>query len=379
MMFPAYANAFRMMEGDVLQYAYDRVSSTGGGQTGNVTFTIVSLNQTMVTLQVNATSGVEMGPVHIKYNDGIPIYADDLDVLVYLPPECVARSLQGKLEWLTNLELRTSRDTVVNGTSQAQSFKVAAGSFQSLNLTLGLVGWDYGTLTLIYSVDSGVLIYESLVPSQEGDIITHELTTMTYPFAMKPTLLDFVLPAATLVLPFAIAIGETRKALRDQKGRRREATAGGPRLRGYSTRDSLYTGLAGALLVLASVFLPWSQLMESQLYLPSSFPTFIESSTLLSLSTSAFVVTSMLAHATAVLAWLGIALEIYTKRKPEVQLVAATSAFVAFASTVILVQAGWPLSWGPLVITVGGILMLTSAFVAWRRKNIGQAEAFADR
>gem|GEM_PF-5305735 len=55
----------------MLQYEYERMGSAGGGLTGNVTFTITSLNQTMVTLQVNGASGPEGGPLHIKYDGGI--------------------------------------------------------------------------------------------------------------------------------------------------------------------------------------------------------------------------------------------------------------------------------------------------------------------
>lgn len=343
-MFPVHADTFRMMEGDALQYKYERVSSTGAGQTGNVTFTIVSLNQTAVTLQVNATSSVKVGPLHIRYNNGIPVYAERLENLVYLPPECVAESLRGKLDWAANLQSDTLA-TVANKTSRTQGFTVTAGSFQTLNLTLNLVGWEYGTLTLIYSVDSGVLVYEQWIPSPYGDIIIQELTALTYPFTTKQTLLDFVLPTATLILPAATAVGEARKALHKRKARKR-GTSSEKRKPANLRRTSLYIGLTGALLMLTSVSLPWSQPMGSQVYLPSSLPTLIARSALLSLSTSDFLIISLLAHFAAVLAWLRVAVEIYTERKPTAQLIAVVSALTAFASTVILIQAGWSLSWG---------------------------------
>jgi len=44
-------------------------------------------------------------------------------------------------------------------TSQTLNF-VEAGTFQSINITLTLVGWEYGILTLIYDANSGILIYE---------------------------------------------------------------------------------------------------------------------------------------------------------------------------------------------------------------------------
>lgn len=377
MIFPVCVNAFRMMEGGMLQYEYERTAWTGGPidnatfvPTGNVTFAIVSLNQTMITVHVNGTSGFEEGPLNIKYDDGIPVYANGLDVLVYLPPECVARSLQGELDWLVNLELWPPSDTVVNGTSQAQSFTVPAGSFRGLNLTLSIVGRDYGTLTLIYSVDSGVLIYESLVPSQEGDIIVQELVTVTYSFAVKQTLLDFVLPTATLVLPAATAIDGTRRALHKLRLRKHGGSDRNGKSQNGPKKTLFCISLTGALLILASVFLPWSQLMEYPVYLPSSLPVLLAASSLFSISTFTFVMTSLLAHATAILVWLGIVLEIYAKRKPVLQLGVASSALVGFASAVVLVQAGWSLSWGSSIIIAGGVLVLVSAFAAWGKRSI---------
>ncbi|MGA2309107.1 MAG: hypothetical protein ABSG57_06115 [Candidatus Bathyarchaeia archaeon] len=366
---PVYANAFRMMEGDVLQYEYERVGSTGGGQTGNVTFTVTSLNQTMVTLQVNGTSGPEEGPLHIKYDGGIPVYADLLEALVYLPSECLARSLQGKLDWIMHLEFGTLA-TVANETSQTQSFTVAAGSFKTINLTLSLVGWEYGTLDLIYSVDSGILVYESWVPSPYGDMIVQELTSLTYPFSAKRTLLDIALPTATLVLPAGTAIDGTRRALHKLRLRKHRASMRNEQSQNSPQKTSFYMSLTGALLILASVLLPWSQLMESQVYLPSSLPVLLGASSLFSISTFTFVMTSLLAHATAILVWLGIVLEIYAKRKPVLQLVIVASALVGFASALVLVQAGWSLSWGSLIVIAGGVLVLVSAFAGWDKRNI---------
>jgi hypothetical protein len=35
-----------------------------------------------------------------------------------------------------------------------------------------------------------------------------------------------------------------------------------------------------------------------------------------------------------------------------------------------LVQAGWSLSWGSLIIIAGGVLVLVSAFAGWDKRNI---------
>jgi hypothetical protein len=135
-------------------------------------------------------------------------------------------------------------------------------------------------------------------------------------------------------------------------------------------RTSLYISVAAALLILASVSLPWSQLSNLQVYLPSSLPLLVAKSTF-SLSASAFITASLLANSAAVAAWLGVAVEKYIRRKLPTQLIATSSALLAFASAAILVQAGWSLSWGSLIIIVGGALMFASLFVAMSKEKIG--------
>jgi hypothetical protein len=369
-----------MMEGDALQYEYERIGSNGGGQAGNVTFTVASFNQSMVTLDwVNGTSSGKEGTVNIGYDGGIPVYAGLLTALLYLPPECLAECSRGELDWITHLEFGEPLSTVANETSQTQEFTVVAGVFQTVNLTLSLVGTDYGTLTLIYDLKSGVLVYESWYPTYEGDIYVQELTTTIYPFNANHTSFDILLPIATLILPIATAIDGVRKTLRKSKRRKRGTINEKLTLRNNTKEKSFWISLAGALLILASVFLPWSQLVNSQLYLPSSLFTLLTGSTLLSVSTSAFVITSTLAHAAAILAWLGIVVGIYAKKKLAAVLLEIGSAFIAFSSTAILVNAGWALASGSTIILVGGVSLLASAFFhgrKWyvtRQKNL-QAE-----
>lgn len=367
-MFPVQADNFRVIEGAELQYGYAKLGLTGGGQTGNLTFTIKSLNQTAVHFQINETSSTEVYSYQIEYRDGIPVYADRLEALIYLPAECVAQSLQGKLNWTESLQ-STTLATVVNETAQTQNFTVTAGFFQTLNLTLSLVGFDYGTLTMIYSVDSGVLVYEQWIPA-DGDIVIQELTAVTYASAVNHTLLDFLIPTATLILPAGTAINEARRALHKRRGRKQITPPENAEPQRMPRRTSLYISVPAALLILASVSLPWSQLSKLQVYLPSSLPLLVARSTLLYLSTSTFITASLLAHSAAVAAWLGVAVELYIRRKLATQLIATSSALLGFASAAILVQAGWSLSWGSLIIIVGGALMFASLFVAMSKKKI---------
>jgi hypothetical protein len=365
--FPVYATTFRVAEGDALQYRYARTGSTGGSETGNVTFTVSGFNRTSLVLQVNSTGTDWQGPLHIEYRNGMPVYAERLETLVYLPPECMAESLQGKLDWVSSVQTSTLA-TVVNETGQTQNLTVAAGSFQTLNLTLSLVGWEYGTLNLVYSLDSGLLVYESWVPSPYGDIIVQELTGLTNPLAEKPSILDIVLPTATLILPIATAMGETGKAVYKLKSRGLGTKTESGQPKNDPFRASLYTGFIGALFILASVSLSWSKLTESQIYLPSSLPMLVGWAQVFSLSTAAFVAVSVLAHATAIVAWLSIVTSIYAQRKRLAGAIALVSAFVAFASVLILILAGWPVSWGSLIMIAGGVLMLASAFATMGKR-----------
>ncbi len=370
-MLPVHADNFRIMEGAELQYGYSKLGSAGGGQTGNLTFTITSLNQTVVYFQINETSSTEVYSYQIEYRGGIPVYTDLLTALIYLPPECVAESLQDKLNWIESLQ-STTLATVVNETAQTQNLTVTAGFFQTLNLTLSLVGFEYGTLTMIYSVDSGVLVYEQWIPA-DGDIVIQELTAVTYSSAVKQTLLDFLIPTATLILPVGTAINEARRAMHKRRSRKKVAPPENAEPQRMSRHTSLYISVAAALMVLVSVSLPWSQLSNLHVYLPSSLPLLLAKSTFFSLSTSTFNTASLLAHSAAVAAWLGVAMEVYIQRKLAAQIISMSSALLAFASAAILVQAGWSLFWGSLAAITGGAIMVASVVVRRRKKAAGFA------
>jgi hypothetical protein len=79
-------------------------------------------------------------------------------------------------------------------------------------------------------------------------------------------------------------------------------------------------------------------------FLPFSFPILVANSTFLSLSIFTFAVTSVFVYSSVILAWLGIAVQSCTKKKLAAELFVASSTFLAFVSSAILVQAGWLLS-----------------------------------
>ena len=319
---------------------------------------ILKLNQTTLIFQRDFAGMGSSGKLEIKiiYRDGVPTYADYLTALIYLPPECIAKSLQGNLEWTTQINTRPPMVTVTNKTIETLNFPVEAGTFQSINITLSLIGWETGTLTLIYDINSGILIYECWV-TDYGEIITQELIAVAYTPKTQLTILELILPAATLITPVAIAIHQTRKTLQ-KRPRKNEQQPKEAALKSGFPKKSFYVILAGALLNLCSVIMPWSQFAGSQTYLPLSLPLLFSETAGFYTSTPIFVIISLTAHIAAILAWLSIAMYIYTNKKLTPQLATLTSSILAFASALIFIQTGWTPSWGLPLIIIGGILAI---------------------
>jgi len=211
-----YASLPGLGEGATLFYKGTRMGSSGQGsyETSDNLFRILTLNQTALVLQIDSSSAASnvSSEVTAIYQSGIPTYVDSLTALIYLPPECIIQSLQGNLEWTKQIDTRTPAN-VTEETSQTLNFTVQAGTFQSINITLALTGPDFGTLTFIYDVASGILIYEQWVPSY-GDVIVLSLMAATYSHTMQQTIFNLILSVATLVIPAATAIRQAQRLLK---------------------------------------------------------------------------------------------------------------------------------------------------------------------
>lgn len=340
--FPAHASQPSIQEGAILFYKWARIGSGAGGkQTGDATFEILVANQTTIVTRVTGTSTVT---ITIRYSNGLPIYIDRLEALIYLPPECISQSLQGNLNWTKQVETRTPAK-VIDGTAQLQEFTVEAGTFQSLNLTLNLAGWMYGNLTLIYDLNSGVLIYEQWIP-EYGDIIIQSLSAVTQTAKPQNMAVSSVLTAITFATPMSITIIETHKAFKKGKPPRDTEK------KRVFPKKPFYLILSGSTLNLASTLLPWSQIAKKQMYLPLSLPSTLTATTLIPITVS------LTAHAAAITAWIGIALSLYTNRKLTSQLTILISGILSFTSVAIFLQSGWTPYWGVPIIAVSGILTI---------------------
>ena len=349
----------QLQEGSTLFYKGLRGSRFGGYQTWDASIRILTLNQTTLIFQSSFTfeGSTEGSKVTVKYQNGLPSYADYFTALTFLPPECIGESLQGKLEWTSQIDTLYYFPEITDKTIQTLNFTVEAGTFQAVNITLTVAD---ASLTYIYDVNSGILLYEHWFPNY-GDEIILALTAVTYT-AEKQVALNLVLSAATLAAPVTIVIHQTRNILhRHRKHGQQPKKA---RIKSGFPQKPFYMILAGAILALASVFLPWGQFAELQIYLPLSLPSALIESAEFFTSTATFVTTSLIAHSTAILAWLSIAMHIYTKEKLVSQLATLTSSILAFTSALLFIQTDWTSSWGLPLTVIGGVLTITGLVVA---------------
>jgi hypothetical protein len=361
LLFSAKAGGLGFGEGTTLYYAAARIGTSGQGgyNTWNNSITILDINQTSLVFFSNSTAADSSmnSTITINYKDGIPTYADYLTALIYLPPECLAKTRSGDVNWTTSVG--TTMSTIVgNGTSQTSNFTVPAGNFQCLNLTLTLTGMDFGTLTFIYDIASGILIYEQWVPNY-GDIITLSLISENATAATGSILLDLIMPIAVLAIPFVMGIDQAIKRVHS-RGRKLdvERDGGEPQNR----RGALHITLAAAVLGVAAVLMPWGQLLGIPMYLPLSLQLVLINS--VALSTPTMLAISFFAHAAAFLAWTSVAVQVYLKPKLTSRLLALASGVLAFVATTVFIIMGWALSWGSVVIVVAGIFAVAGALAA---------------
>jgi len=354
------ADEMQIREGSTLFYKGLRGSRFAAYQTWDASIRILTLNQTALVFRSSFTfeGSTEGSKVTVKYQNGFPSYSDYFTALIYLPPECIAESLQGKLEWTSQLDTLYYFPEIINKTIQTVDFPVEAGTFQGINITLTVAD---ASLTCIYDVNSGILLYEHWFPNY-GDEIILALMATTYT-AEKQIALNLILSTATVATPVAIAIHQTRNILH-RRGHKHEQKAREAGTESGFPRKLFYIILTGGILNLASVFLPWSQFAGLQVYLPLSLPSALTESAESFTSTATFVTTSLIAHSTAILAWCSIAMHTYADKKLLSQLATLISGILAFTSALIFIQTGWTSSWGLPLTVVGGILTITGILVA---------------
>jgi hypothetical protein len=219
---PIYASQLGLEKDHALLYKYVRMSTQSQAQqTGDLLYRILTFDQDTLAFQISPSLQIDAANswnYAINYRNGVPVYVDRLEALIYLPSECLNQSLKGNLDWTNRIETTTWAN-VTDKTSETLDFTVDAGTFHSINITLSLVGDYFGTLSLIYDVNSGILVYEQWIPSY-GDIIVESLATTESIQASQPTIQSIVLPTAALVIPAALILHQTAKRQNPRNTRR---------------------------------------------------------------------------------------------------------------------------------------------------------------
>jgi hypothetical protein len=359
----AHSSQLQLEQGRVLQYKYARMSTySQAQQTGEALYQVLTFSQEVLSFQIR-TEG--LFNYTISYQDGFPVYVDRWEALFYLPPECVSQSLQGNLDWVNRLETRVQQN-VADKTGQAVNYTVEAGTFQCLNVTVAIAGaWDSGNLTLLYDVNSGILVYEQWIP-EVGDVIVQYLaSTELVQVSQQGTLFavfSVVLSSATLATPVALAVHQTRKVIKNRRDSSQIQLAN--LVKSGFPKKAFVMAVVGALLSLISVLLPWSQTKGSPTYLPLSLPPLLTQSAWVLPSNITFALISIAAYAATILAWLGIAIHLYKTKKLTPQIATLSSSIVAFASAALFVLSGWTYSWGLWVVVAGAVLTIMSLAAA---------------
>jgi len=354
-----------MTRGLTLSYRASRGSTVSGAyQTLEVTDVIINFNESMLIYQRYYATPSEARKMNItiKYSRGVPVFVSYLPALIYLPHKCIERTLNQDLKWIRNITTSQKWVKIASCTAQTLNFTVKAGTFQCLNVTLKVVGWETGTLTLIYDLSSGVLIYEAWI-TEYGEYIIQELISFIIRIEKPPIILNIGMFAATIFVPTATLIGQIRRKM--QKDTEAEKIQDEKlALKNVFPPKAFYISLAGALLSLISTLLPWGRFSTWQIFLPLSLVhIFIEAPPILKPQLLLQII-SLLAHAASIIAWISIAMHLYTCREYAPQLAGILSGILALASAALFVQTGLTPWWGLPTNVIAGILMITSILVA---------------
>lgn len=166
----SFYTKFGVQKDCVLSYKYWRISTSDQKyQKGEVTYHVLMFTQQEILVEIS-----DYLDCSIRYKDGLPVYAERLEAMFYLPNEAVKQSLDGNFDWA--LDIDSPRMGISNATGQVLNFTVESGTFKCLNVTLSVTGMDSGNLSFLFDLNSGVMVYEQFIPSY-GDVIIQELSS----------------------------------------------------------------------------------------------------------------------------------------------------------------------------------------------------------
>ena len=319
----------------------------GGVNTWEETVNIYTYNGTALVFEREVQDKTYQ--FKVTYEDGIPIFVDYPGNLIYLPAESLALSLNQELGWVK--KMKTSQGHVIeNVTAQKMNFTVELGTFQCINITLSIVGMDYGRFSYLFDVESGILIYDQWVPLPYGDVYAYGLVDAQF-YVGVLSAQNLILPALSLAIPIVMLTHQIFLICKNRKNRISEESL----RKKLNSNKSFLILVFGALFFLSSVFMPWSQISKSGVYLLFSFPATLGSYIFLP-STSNYEIISLAAFTSAILAWLGISLGLYMQKRIIPTLATILSVISASVSIFLFIQTRWTASFGLQILVVGMVL-----------------------
>ena len=366
----AAATETQMQKGIKLSYLAIRGSTISTAhQTSNLTDTVLELNKTMMLYQRHYTTSDDDKKINItiKYMEGTPTFVTYLPALTYLPFQSLEKALQNDLEWTKNITTSQEWVQITGSSAETLNFTVQAGTFQCLNLTLIVTGWEAGRLSLVYDLASGILVYEIWI-TEYGEMIAQELISTELKVEKPPIVFNIFLFVTVTVTPTIISIDQARKKLFKNEKSRLNQNEKFTLKSGFPLKP-FYAALIAASLALACTQLPWGQFEGWQIFLPLSLISPFTGSPPVLVFNPTIQTVSLLTYAAAIVAWITIAGYIYTTGKFMSELATVLSSIFIITSIILFLQSGLPPSWGLPLNATAAILLVTSMLAAKIKKE----------
>jgi hypothetical protein len=92
-------------------------------------------------------------------------------------------------------------------------------------------------------------------------------------------------------------------------------------------------------------------------------------------STFTFLAISLTVYVSAIIAWISIAVRVYTSNEVAYRVMAIVSGILAVFSALVFVQTGWMISWGAPVLLVGAAFALIGTIVGIKKSRAEKKHA----
>lgn len=346
------AQVIGIQEGTTISYNYIRTFAGNDTiQMGDALYHIQKFNETSLQFKVTAQSTVNCS---ITYQNGYPIYTNYIEALIYLPPQAIQASQQGNINWINQIDAPLMIG-LQNKTVENLNLKTGTGTYNTVNITMYFTA---GSLNMIYDVNSGGLIYQEFRYVQ-GNSISQTMNSVEFNSELlnNTAYYSLFLPIFTLIPMLAVIVLFLKNRNKTDKHAGKEPREGVP-------KNSLIIVVLTAFLSFVAVFIPWSQIQGSLIYLPYSLPTFFTYSLLSPAPAFTFTLTSVMAHLAAITVWVAVGFYLLSDKKMISQLTSVISVVFSFVSVGLFLQTGLSIYAGLPLVAVAAILLIINLILA---------------